>query len=252
MADSSEQPTFVIGREVGSVGRWVRLGVGLLGIAGIVVLVIRVGPSGPLIGQIATGAGLALVFFLGWFWVLGKRLLAWLNPWMRTVLFRGPLLLAASLPFIPSGLRLGTFLYLFAALFVTALMRYGGCEVVAVPSLLFGQRYPVYCELNALDLVERPLRQTSRRLIRWIGGTLALLVGVYLLLVPFRTFFGLTLPQAPWIAALLLLPALLLLWDAWCTFRVAGGHLTREVRNSLLGIIALVITALLFGLGLPI
>jgi hypothetical protein len=34
-------------------------------------------------------------------------------------------------------------------------MRYGGCEVVAVPSLLFGKRYVVYCPYNVIDVVEK-------------------------------------------------------------------------------------------------
>ena len=35
------------------------------------------------------------------------------------------------------------------------IMSYGGCEVIAIPSLIFGQRYVVYCPWNAVDLVDK-------------------------------------------------------------------------------------------------
>ena len=81
MSDIPEQRAFTIGREMGAVGRWARLGVGLLGCAGVLAVALRIGPSGPLFGQIAAGALLALAFYIGLFWTLGKRLLAWFHPW---------------------------------------------------------------------------------------------------------------------------------------------------------------------------
>ena len=51
-------------------------------------------------------------------------------------------------------------LYLSVALIVEGLTSYGGCEVVALPNLLFRRHYTVYCPLNAIDLVER--RYTQR------------------------------------------------------------------------------------------
>jgi hypothetical protein len=40
-----------------------------------------------------------------------------------------------------------------------ALSSYGGCEVVALPSLLFRRHCAIYCPLNAIDLLERHYKQ---------------------------------------------------------------------------------------------
>jgi Family of unknown function (DUF6410) len=65
-----------------------------------------------------------------------------------------------ALILIPWGWGLGVLLYLSVSLLVAALSSYGGCEVVAFPSLLFRRHCTVYCPLNAIDLVER--RYTQR------------------------------------------------------------------------------------------
>ena len=46
---------------------------------------------------------------------------------------------------------------------VSFFMRYGGCEVLSIPGLVFGTRYTVYCPLNAVDVVEKTVidRQTD-------------------------------------------------------------------------------------------
>ena len=44
------------------------------------------------------------------------------------------------------------------ALLLNAVKNYGGCEVLALPSLLFRRWYTVYCPLNAIDAAERAVR----------------------------------------------------------------------------------------------
>src|SRR6266699_2475490 len=56
---------------------------------------------------------------------------------------------------------LGVLLYWSVAGLLTALVSYGGCEVVALPSLLFRRYYTVYCPLNAIDLIERRYTRTG-------------------------------------------------------------------------------------------
>jgi hypothetical protein len=34
-------------------------------------------------------------------------------------------------------------------------MSYGGCEVMAIPSLIFGRRYIIYCPWNVVDAVDK-------------------------------------------------------------------------------------------------
>jgi hypothetical protein len=55
----------------------------------------------------------------------------------------------------PPTFQIGINAYVGISLIVASFMRYGGCEVVAVASLLFGKRYVVYCPYNVIDVVEK-------------------------------------------------------------------------------------------------
>ena len=148
---------FAIGQQIGVCGRCTRVVLGLLLLASIVTQVVQSGPSVGLIGQIAGGLLLTAVLYVVLFWQLGDRLH---HPWLRTVIFWLP---AAFIPFlflISGGWGIGALLYLSVSLIVAALSSYGGCEVVALPSLLFRRHCTVYCPLNAIDLIER--RYTQR------------------------------------------------------------------------------------------
>ncbi len=45
-------------------------------------------------------------------------------------------------------------LYIGVSLIFSFFIRYGGCEVMSIPGLIFGTRYTVYCPLNVVDAVE--------------------------------------------------------------------------------------------------
>jgi hypothetical protein len=63
-------------------------------------------------------------------------------------------------------------MYVAASAILAAAMSYGGCEVVALPALLFKRRHVVYCPYNIIDVMEdavvknveknRPLADTDR------------------------------------------------------------------------------------------
>jgi uncharacterized protein DUF6410 len=153
MLFKTEQRGFAVGQEVGSCGRYTRFVLGLLGLVYIGTSVVQMGPSATLLGQIAGGLLLTVVLYIVLFWALGERVP---HPWLRTVIFWLP----AVFILLPWGWGFGVLLYWSLACLLTALMAYGGCEVVALPSLLFRRYYTVYCPLNAIDLVER--RYTQR------------------------------------------------------------------------------------------
>ncbi len=153
MLFKTEQRGFAVGQEVGSCGRYTRFVLGLLGLVYIGTSVAQMGPSATLLGQIAGGLLLTVVLYIVLFWALGERVP---HPWLRTVIFWLP----AAFILLPWGWGFGVLLYWSLACLLTALMAYGGCEVVALPSLLFRRYYTVYCPLNAIDLVER--RYTQR------------------------------------------------------------------------------------------
>ena len=116
--------------------------------------VAHLGPSAALIERLAGGLLLTTALYLALFWLLGERLS---QPWLRTVIFWLP----AVFILLPEGWGLGVLLYSSTACLVTALVSYGGCEVVALPSLLFRRYYTVYCPLNAIDLIERRYTRTG-------------------------------------------------------------------------------------------
>ena len=153
MSLQTEHRGFTIGRQVGGCGRWTRFVFGLLGLVYIGTVVAHLGLSAALIGQLAISFISTTVLYLVLFWLFGERIA---HPWLRTVIFWLP----AVFILLPGGWGLGVLLYWSVACLVAALSSYGGCEVVAFPSLLFRRQCTVYCPLNAVDLVER--RYTKR------------------------------------------------------------------------------------------
>ena len=153
MSVQTEHRGFTIGQQVGGCGRWTRFVLGLLGLAYIGMSVARLGPSAALLSQITISLLLTAALYLALFWLLGERVS---HPWLRTVIFWFP----AAFILLPGGWGLGVLLYWSVACLLTALLSYGGCEVVALPSLLFRRYYTIYCPLNAIDLIER--RYTQR------------------------------------------------------------------------------------------
>ena len=43
-------------------------------------------------------------------------------------------------------------------------MSYGGCEVMAIPSLIFRRRYVVYCRYNVVDVVDKVVADRKDRI----------------------------------------------------------------------------------------
>ena len=95
----------------------------------------------------------------------GERIFARANPWVNTAVFVGPAFVVAwrDLVFGPlTGLALPTALPLAASAYIGISfilqwkIKYGGCEVVALPMFLSKRRYTTYClALVALDTVEK-------------------------------------------------------------------------------------------------
>ena len=148
MSLQTEQRGFTIGRQVGGCGRCTRFVLGLLGLAYIGTVVVHLGLSAALLGQIAISLISTTALYVALFWLLSERIQ---HPWLRTVIFWLP----AVFILLPGGWGLGVLLYWSVACLGAALSSYRGCEVVAFPSLLFRRQCTVYCPLNVVDLVER-------------------------------------------------------------------------------------------------
>ncbi|HEX9595849.1 MAG TPA: DUF6410 domain-containing protein [Anaerolineales bacterium] len=152
------QAKFTLGLNAGVVGRWVRLVVGaLLPLAGIGYELARQPPSPRFYG--ATALCFIIVFgvYLAAHYFLGERLFARTNPWVATSLLVGPVVLVYLFDIGPSAFHLALALYIAISLIFNFVMSYGGCEVLAIPSLIFRRKYVVYCPWNAVDAVEKAI-----------------------------------------------------------------------------------------------
>jgi len=158
-----------LGLDVGLLGRWSRLlwGVGLL-------LPLAFGGANDLRGSASSLSfyGLAAVYFIAIvvayvlvYWSLGERIFARANPWFNTAVFVGPAIVAAWWEILiepatgfglPSALPLAMTVYIGVSFILQWRIKYGGCEVVALPIILTKRRYTTYCiPLFALDAVEK-------------------------------------------------------------------------------------------------
>ncbi len=146
-----ESSSFVLGHDVGAVGRWSRL---ILGVVGVLWAVARALETGVIVETALYVLGIGAAYVAA-HWLLGGWLLGRTNPWVGTVLLVGPAIVIPGTPMLPLALRIGMIAYFSASLLLNAAKNYGGCEVLALPSLLFRRWYTVYCPLNAIDAVER-------------------------------------------------------------------------------------------------
>ena len=146
-----ENSSFVLGHDSRAVGRWSRLVLGVLGVWFAIARALEVGvlaETGFYVLVIAAAYVAAHRLLSGW--VLGK-----MNPWVATIVLVGPAIVIPGVAALPTGLRLGMIAYFSVSLLLNASKSYGGCEVLALPSLLFRRWYTVYCPLNVIDAIER-------------------------------------------------------------------------------------------------
>jgi hypothetical protein len=176
-------------------GRWARVGYGLLIAAGSAAsaLVGLNRADDPVAFALQTVGYLAAitVAYLAAYWLLGERLFARANPWLNTLILVGPALTVAywnlTLGYalgteLPAPLVLAMLIYIGVSFVVEAAIDYGGCEVVALPILVFRRRYVSYClPVVMIDAAERGwMESTGLRRGLWIALGLASLVTVTL------------------------------------------------------------------------
>ncbi len=100
----------------------------------------------------------AAIFAVYWvaYRVLGELVLKRTSPWVgMTLLVVAPIVLIGVLaPELPVPIWLGVVLYVGVGLVVNVVANYGGCELLALQSLMYKRWYKVYCPINVLDAVE--------------------------------------------------------------------------------------------------
>ncbi len=150
----SEQSFGKLGRDVGVVGRWFRLIAGGSLSCYVLYRAAHASPSSELMELalyvVATLSAYTAVEFL-----LGERLLSKASAWLRTGILLGPLVVIFAFQLGPQVFHQALLLYFGVSLIFSFFMRYGGCEVMSIPGLIFGSRHTVYCPLNVVDAVEK-------------------------------------------------------------------------------------------------
>jgi hypothetical protein len=164
---------FTIGYDVRIVGRLVRFMAGLIPLILILMDIFILDTPNPEIPPIILFRDTVLyllvvvaAYTIG-FYILSDRalnLLGRVNPWIPTAIFVGPPIIVAIFSLGPDAFRLGLGSYVAVTSILAAAMGYGGCEVVALPSLFFKQRHVVYCPSNIVDVIEdAAVRNTRKR-----------------------------------------------------------------------------------------
>lgn len=161
-----------VGLDVGPFGRWTRLVWGILILAPLLIEVLQdLGSLGTSIAFYGRSGLYFLGILLGYliiYRLLGERAFAKMNPWLNTLVLVGPAFVVswwsiAVSPWtgvlLPSGLSFGMLLYVGVSFILQWKIRYGGCEVVALPIMLLRRRYITYCvPLVALDAAEKAIK----------------------------------------------------------------------------------------------
>lgn len=252
------QAEFTVGHDVGFAGRWFRLIVGVYFSALTVAqpLLADTANSNPLafLGEVGLYFVAILIVYVAAFYLLGERVLARANPWVGTLLLLGPLGTITTLELGPEAFRVAIGLYYSLASILNFAMSYGGCEVVALPSLIFGRRYTVYCPYNAVDAIENALNLSthSHRALAVLSMAIAIVVGGYFLLVEelgMIRSLGLALDVDNRWALLLLVPVIYLGWNAWEASRKGHNRVRRQARRLALGAGVLLVLTIMFVAG---
>jgi len=162
-----------VGWDVGIVGRWFRLMMGVL-VTGLVVLdFVGASHTHSLRTNVLTG-----VFFVGFILVYMAAYLLVIDrvkdksPWIPTVIFVFPAMYFIAngmfvpfelsfgnligLPYVNHPISLAILLYVGVSLAVQFFTKYGGCEVIAIQNLIYRKRCSSYCvPLLPLDMAEK-------------------------------------------------------------------------------------------------
>lgn len=147
---------FTLGLDAGTAGRWSRLILGgIVPLISIVTLLATQQPTLRFFGHTILYFLVILGLYLAAHLFLGDRLFARVNPWISTFILVGPPILVLAWGIGPSAFQLALGIYIAVSLIFNFVMSYGGCEVVAIPSLILRRRYVVYCPWNVVDVVDK-------------------------------------------------------------------------------------------------
>lgn len=165
MAQTNEaKSSFTLGLDAGPIGRVSRLILGgLIPIYSIIRLLLNSDLTLGFYAQAMLYFAAIFLVYLAAHYFLGERLLARINPWIGTLILVGPPSVALLFRLGPGSFQIALALYIAISLVLNFIMSYGGCEVMAFPSLIFRRRYVVYCPWNVVDLADKVIEDSRAK-----------------------------------------------------------------------------------------
>jgi hypothetical protein len=164
LAPSVQEQQLGVGYDIRVIGK-----IGRILIGGALVLgplwVMLTGTSWWFKAQIALGFAATFAAYWVAYRVLGESVLKRTSPWvgMMLLVVAPVALIVVLVPELPVPLWLGIMLYVGVGLIVNVVTNYGGCEVLALQSLMYRRWYKVYSPINVLDAVEDAVVGTEVR-----------------------------------------------------------------------------------------
>ncbi len=246
-SETTDSGLIRIGNGVGPMGRWFRLFIGLnfalyLSLNPILVNPLPTEELWPYYSEIGIWFLLIFAVYQVVFYFFGHFFFARLSPWAGTAVFLGTPTLLRVLGWVPVEFQIAFGFYVGISLVATFFMRYGGCEVVALPSIFFKQRYTMYCPFNAVDAIERAVKidefTLAHKALAIVSLGITTFVGGYMIVVEMLNFFGrwgLGFSLDPRISWLLVLPVAHLTYLTYMAYKKEKKFLGPAVRKFGLG-----------------
>ncbi len=165
----------LVGWDVGIVGRWYRLVMGILFTGLVVFDLVGAFHTHSLRTNVLTGlffVGFVLVYFAAYLLVIER--VKDKSPWIPTMIFVFPAMYflingmivpfelsfgyLIGMPYVNHPIMLAMLLYVGISTGVQFFTKYGGCEVIAIQNLIYRKRCLSYCvPLLPLDMAEKAI-----------------------------------------------------------------------------------------------
>lgn len=254
--DFATSENFVIGNDMGKWGAGYRLIAAVWFIAIFILKPLYLEPVPPeefwaFMGETAFWVGAIAAIYFVVFWAVKDIILAKLSPWAGTAIFLGIPAILGLMGLMPKEVSVAFGVYDNLSLLLAVRMRYAGCEVIALPTYIFKQRFTSYCAVNMFDMMERAV--VTGRTVRNNHLLNMLSMAILLFVVGYFGFAqevfmeaGMPLGIGQQWVYLLAIPALHLAYNAWQTFRTEGLY-HKHTRWFGLGVVMLTFYMLLMN-----
>jgi hypothetical protein len=256
-ARKAELDPFIIGRGIGPVGRWSRLFLGLYFLTFLFLnpLYLHPVPNDEIVTFAVAVAGsflLIVALYFAAFYLVGDMILSRTSPWVGTIVFLGLPSALGLLGLLPRPVQMAFGLYVGCSLILIFFMRYGGCEVVGLPSLLLKRRFTLYCPFNTIDALERAVTPDERmarlQVLTIVSQAIVIFVGGYFLLLKWHVLGhdGLVINVDKRWSLLLLVPLAQLTMSTFTHYKQDRDLFAPRVRKFGLGAVVLAVAMVAF------